>query len=281
MFLLVLFILIQVVLEALPVSSSGHLALFKLFLMEKFKIVFFMPEFFDDFLHGSAVLIILVLFFKDWFLPFKYLINSFNHNKKRFKLFLNLLFKIISLVLVVDSITAAFYFLYHKSFADGVTNNPSYFLIVGFSITTVLLIFLYIKEKYFISRIESFDFKKAIILGFVQGVALFPGISRFASTYVVLRLLNLSVRRAFQISFLVQFPLILAGFARGAYCLFKDESAKVILSPAILFILFLASIVSYFLLKFTYKLAKQNRLWIFCIYTLFIVFIILFCFFIF
>jgi len=278
-----LLIAFQIVFESLPVSSSGHFLLLELYLQAKgaFANLPSLPKYFDHFLHLFSVFIILILFFKQWSDPFRCLFSSFGwsgkKNKLRSKKLLFIFFKIIILVGVVDLITAAFYFVFHskvKPFLD--INGQLDFLLIGFVFTTLCLFSLWFFQN--LKNNESFNFQKAVIIGLFQGISIFPGFSRFALTYAVSRWLKISARRSFQISFLVQFPLILAGSIKGIYYLLKSPNWAQIFSWQVNFAIIFGTIFSYFLLKFVRELSLKKKMWMFGFYMLLPILILIFYF---
>ena len=259
MLYLIIIIFLQIILESLPVSSSGHLLLAEKFLHTQ------MPKYFDYFLHGSTIIILLIIFNKEWIEPVRYLItgitNNFFRKKASYKNLLNIFFKIITLVIISNTITTLIWFIFKFYLEEKNWFGSNLHLLIGFCITTLFLFLLKFKERQnnylpnFIINHNALLFKttqnikaqrealvipnsinstihrealvipcltgdpvrniyiKYIILGLVQGIALFPGISRFASTYTASRFLNFTPKRAFQITFLLELPLIFAGFA--------------------------------------------------------------------
>jgi len=291
--LIIVLIITQIIVESLPISSSGHVALVGLMANRFFGIQnTILPDFLDNLLHGTALLAILIVFFKDWFYPIKKLILAFTQflfkskplsfsQKKLFAIFT----KIIGLVFVADLITSIFYFvikvIFKKTiFVDSFGNLSPNFLILGFVITMILLLSLRLRNPHGIkpnSIDTNFNFRKAVILGAVQGCALLPGISRFASTYVAGCWLNISPRRAFQISFLIHLPLIVAAFLfLGIKDIFKNpeilqglnSSMNTSLNATNFFIILAATLCATLALNLCYKLAVKNKLWWFGIYML-------------
>lgn len=279
-------IITQIIVESLPISSSGHVALVGLLANRFFGIQnAVLPDFLDNLLHGTALLAILIVFFKDWFVPVKKLIQccfqfAFNTKPLSFsqKKLLKIFMKIAELVIVADLITSVLYFAIKIGFKDYFTNSSQNFLLLGFIITMLLLLSLrFIQRSNLgpqISGNQSLNFKKAVILGLVQGCAVLPGISRFASTYVAGCWLNLSPRRAFQLSFLIHLPLIIAAFLfLGVKDIFKrpevfqDFNKSGLFLPS-LFLILAAATIAIFTLKLCYRLAVKNKLWWFGIYML-------------
>ena len=227
-FLLIIFL--QIFLESFPVSSSGHITLIeKLFAFNTKNIL---PAFFNHFLHGPTILIIMFLFLKDWIYPAKKLLHGFfdkNFRKKdSYKKLLKIFFKLVGYLFVICVIANLFWIPIEFKFEKMNWFYSNTVLLVGFILTFCLFIILYLKNLRSNKNIEVLNLKKVIILGIVQGLALFPGISRFASVYVVSRFLNLSPRRSFQITFLIQLPLVFAGFFLGFFdlILFMGRSAS-------------------------------------------------------
>jgi undecaprenyl-diphosphatase len=284
--IILVLIVTQIVIESIPISSSGHVAIVGLIANKWFNIANAgLPDFLDNILHGTALLSILIVFFNDWFVPVKKLFQvcvqlafkakplSFAQ-KKLFAVF----FKIIALVLVSDIVTSIFYFATRTKF-----KGPE-FLLAGFIITMLLLFSLKLRNTHTNSQdvnrfgikkpFETLNFKKAVILGAVQGCALLPGISRFASTYVAGCWLNLRPARAFQISFLIHLPLIVAAFLfLGVKDLLFNNA--ILNNPEVagltgtsLIVLLIATVCAVLALKLCYKLAIKNRLWWFGYYML-------------
>ena len=278
---IILFLIItQIIIESLPISSSGHVALVGL-LTNKFWGIqnAILPDFLDGLLHGTALLAILIVFFKDWFFPLKKLLQtctqfflkskplSFSQKK-----LLAILGKIFGLLIVADLITSIFYFVIKISMHDFFRNLGPNFLLCGFIITMLLLLSLrLIGNNSTSTRLqagfyESFDLKKAVILGAVQGCALLPGISRFASTYVAGCWLKISPRRAFQISFLIHLPLIIAKFLfSGIKDILKKPEFFQNLNAGFgtrnFFLIVIVTIIAIITLNLCYKLAIKNKLW--------------------
>lgn len=269
----------QIIAESLPISSSGHVALLELVIKKLYGYEVFLPDFIDHLLHGTALLAILMVFFKDWFYPSKKLFQAcvqitFSKKpltftqKKLFAIF----FKIIGLVFVANLITGILYFSIKFLFKDFFTYTI--FLLSGFIITMLLLLSLAFKKQ---QNIQVLDLKKALILGCVQGLATLPGISRFASTYVTGYWLNLKPARAIQLSFLLHLPLIIAAFfILGLKPLLSNYEILYKLNFCNILIILLATILAILCLKLAYKLAIKNNLWWFGVYMLIPILVLLF-----
>ena len=240
---ILLLLFLQIVLESLPVSSSGHIAL----LGKDFYL--------DHFSHGPTVLIILLVFRREW-------MRALRACWRKPVLFL----KIAGLTILSCSITSLFYLIIRVWLVDVVWLKSNGALMAGFFISTVSLLSL-ISKRLQVS-IKTFDVRKALILGCVQGIALLPGISRFATTYVAGRWLHLSPRRAFQISFLIQLPLISVAFVQGFYKIIGTPEGILLTQGRGLLTLVLATVIGFLALRFVQKLAYHGRFWWFGLYLL-------------
>ncbi len=254
-------IFFQIVIESLPVSSSTHLILI-------YKINELLggasselSSNLDLFLHGPAALIILMFFYKEWKDKVSWLLSTSlmpKAQQQHSKLLHTIAFKLVSYVFIADLITFVFYY-----FKKNIFNFQSpYIVAIGLAFTCfALLSLLLYKDKNY----ESLTLYKVIFLGIVQGFSFFPGISRFGITYVAGRFLKLSPKRSFQVSWLLFFPLCVAGFLKGSLKLLKTSALKLILVKYWL-IFIVAIIISLYVLKFAYKLALSNKFWRFGIY---------------
>ena len=270
---LCLMIFCQVILESFPISSSGHLILLEkiLQLFGTTPTVADLPDFFDHFLHGPTIIVLLFFFRKEWFFKFRFLLKKFSFDfsdwsyayKKLWSVFL----KLILFIFVTSFITTFFYFIfgYFKNFRFFKSEG---LMLFGFFITTILLFSLYFKNK------NDFEFKKltlkkVIILGIVQGLSFLPGISRFGSTYVVARWLGIPIRRAFQFSFLMQFPLIVVAFFDSSFKIFFGSKSFInLFSLKVCLTFLIATVLAYFALYFSYFLAVRRKLWYLSFYML-------------
>lgn len=258
--ILFFWILIQIIGESLPISSSGHVAL-----MQKLAAFFNVRAdlitdcwVIDFLLHGPTILILLYYFFTTWWkLIFKKSVDLsmlFEINSYR------TLLKPLLFVLCADVITFGFWAL---NFGQ-IPWMQSYFLPIGFCCTSFYLIV----SSYFNSdKPVNWLLRDGIILGTVQGLSLLPGISRFASTYGTGVWLGYGRQQAFALSFLIQFPLLCAGFLKGIVALSKFEMIKIgAIDWWMISLIILSSLMSYRLFCWVGRLISQNRLWYFAYY---------------
>lgn len=255
-----LWMIIQVICEVLPISSSGHVQLF--FKYAPFLLgvhVNFMTNAsdVDFFLQIVSAAVFFCFFFKDWWrLVVQAPIRLTSLATK--KVWKNI-FKVLLFGFIVDGITT-------MAWLAGVAELPLP-LIVGFSITAGTL---YVLNFAWQDRdVRLWQLHHAAILGLVQSCSLLPGISRFATTFVAMRFFGYKNEDALPISFLVQWPLIVAGGLKGMIALRDiDTSAQQFLffAPLFLFGMVIAGIVSFLILWWVERLVQRNQLWMFSLY---------------
>src|SRR6056297_660849 len=175
--------------EFLPVSSSGHLFLFR---------NFFNVDFGTDYvvlLHLGTLIAVLFFFWKEiW----KILTGLFTKDFGAWKLFL---------ALIVGTIPAAVSGLLIEEFLEQhLTSN----LTIGLSlIVTGLLLFISDGFKKTKVKLSEIGIKKAFFIGLFQAMAIVPGLSRSGLTLFGALYLGVKREDAFKFSFLLSIPVIL------------------------------------------------------------------------
>ena len=176
--------IIQGICEWLPVSSSGHLVLFQNIFNLKGAIEF------DIFLHFSSLLIILVFLRRDVLKVCRALMK-FEKNSYWFRMGIYTIFASL-----ITGIVGFFLKEYQNLFSN--------LKVVSFSfLITSLLLFLSKRDGK-----ESMTLTKALFVGFMQSIALFPGISRSGATISTAKICNIKSEEAFRFSFLIAIPAI-------------------------------------------------------------------------
>lgn len=268
MFDLMVIAVVQIIIESLPISSSAHVLIVQHVWTKLTGETFLeVPAFFNDFLQGPTVFVIAVVFFKDWFSSAQRLFSSgwkfIMHQRlcwserKLWGVFGTLL----GFVCVADVMTMLAYGI--KKFMDNgeLHVTPLWVLAVNFTVSMVGLLSLRVADKE--CEYSRLSMGKSILLGATQGLALLcPGLSRFGSTYVVGRWLRLSPRRAFQFSFLIQFPLIFAAFIIKGL----PGVPRAFFTLPIIGVLVGSTVIAGFLFAWAYRLALARKLWRFGVY---------------
>lgn len=222
--------LVQGLTEFLPVSSSGHLNLFQHFLG-------LTPSLSFDVLLNTATLFSVFFFFRS-----------------QIKFFIDNLGKII-----IASFPAGLVGVLFKTSIEQIFSSWSY-LPYFFLITSFLLLGSYLLKP----ANNSLTYKRALLIGLFQAVAILPGVSRAGSTIFAGLLLGLSPVTAFNFSFALFIPASL-----GALLLsLKDISQIGLSSPIIISSLVITFITGVFALKLLRRFVIGRKLWPFGLYTL-------------
>ena len=110
--------------------------------------------------------------------------------------------------------------------------------------------------------------RNALLLGFVQAIAILPGISRSGSTIAVAVLLGINRERAARFSFLMVLPLIFGAMAKEIMdysSLIASSSGSIFDLPVILG--FVAALLSgIFACKWMISIVKRSKLVYFAVY---------------
>lgn len=218
-----LFIFLQIVLEALPVSSSGHLELIARFFGTTRSAVLADPLY--ELIHVCTLGMVCCYFYRHWL--------SF----LRQRLSRSFALQVIGALCVADGITVAFYLLFkflgtmHISLACGF-----------FSTSLALLSLHFSTRKTCDDRVVLW---KAIVIGCVQGISLLPGISRLGTTIVAGYWLGFSPRFALIFSCMLQLPLLVAGVFKGACQIGFSSLMAYFFQPYLIAVLVVATLFSY------------------------------------
>lgn len=233
--------LLQIILESLPVSSSGHLVL-----AEKIMQWQEIPKAVEYVLHGPTI-VVLVLCFRATWVPL--LLHCWRYRA--------VLLRMIFLGAAATLVTVPFY-------CGMQWLAPSFPLALGFACTASLLFSL----RFVSYHHEPMSYKKALLLGCVQGISGLPGISRLASSYVAGVWLGLAPRKSFYFSCMMQFPLICAGFLYGLFKTCGTEYRHIVSQPQDAIAIASATAIAYILLWWVQRCMEQHTIWKFGYYML-------------
>lgn len=255
-FFILLFV--QVVVESLPVSSSAHVQLVQKYMYYiglSLSTCGFACENMvkcDTFLHlmHLPTVFIILFFFRDrLFFLLKSLFGSLRRKV------VIIVAKIVYLTALADIITV-FFFILFKLFP----------LPLPLGIGLIITAFILYSLRWITPSHALFTWRYAIILGIVQGVALLPGISRFAAVYACACWLGLPQRKAFEITWLIQWPLILAACIESIYVLWISDQLAPLLEPFTLLMTSIATLCGLLMFYLAAYLAREGKLWWFSFY---------------
>ena len=242
--------IIQGIGEFLPISSSGHLELYKYFFNAKD-----FPFIFDVFLHVATLLSLCLVFRKK--------IASLILSTLRFVLRRNSIedkdnLSVVALILIATLVTAIVGF----ALKDLTKNLNIKAIPIGFLITSIML---FISSKTHLNK-KPCLIRSALILGIAQGISVFPGISRSGMTISVLLMLGFLNEEVAEKSFILSIPAILGAL------LLELHSSKAVVSYIGYFQLIIgmltAFVVGFFALTLLISLLKTRKIAYFAFYLL-------------
>ncbi|MDR3020934.1 MAG: undecaprenyl-diphosphate phosphatase [Treponema sp.] len=239
--------IVQGVTEFLSFSSSGHLVLLqKVFGIE-------MPGlFFDTMLHAGTLIAVFAVLWKD---------------------ILDFLRKIIQpltgflILATIPAVIAAL--IFGKKIESAFDTGQ--FLGVSFLATTVILVtaeFLSRRKNINAKQADKMSWKDALVIGFMQAIAIIPGISRSGATISGALSRKLDRDFAARFSFLLSIPAILGAVVLQTKNLIQtSDSTETIGAFAIIAGTLSAAIVGFFAIKLMLKIVREKSLYGFAIYT--------------
>ncbi len=238
---------VQIIGEMIPISSSGHLQLFERFFSPDHLPLMIEPykTYLGYLLHLPTAIVLPLFFLRSWTAPFRHITSCWP-----------LVLKISFFTFCADVITVLFYLSFK---AAGGVLLP---LWLGFCITGISLLSLRWCPT---QPITIWSFDKALLLGLVQAIAFIPGISRFATTFVAARWQGLSARRSFQISFLIQWPLVVIASVYSLNFFCRNNLLK-LLNPLFWCVMLIVSIIAYGVLYGIGQMITRELLWLWGIY---------------
>lgn len=189
--------IVQGLTEFLPVSSSGHLALFTALLGGET-----LPEenlLFTILVHAATALATIVVFRKDIAELIQGIFQKDNTNARHYvgKIVLSMLPAVAVGLFFEEEITALF--------------GSNLALVGAMLCITALLLFFTDRAN---EKQQSITYKIALIIGMAQAVAILPGISRSGATIATALLIGAARPEAARFSFLMVIPLILGSMAK-------------------------------------------------------------------
>jgi undecaprenyl-diphosphatase len=229
--------IIQGLTEFLPISSSGHLALASHFLKIEQNLFFYVV------LHFSSLLAVLIYFRKDLI---KLLYLNKKEVKKKWK------------YIILGIIPAGIFGLLFNNLIENSFNNI-FFLGFAYLFGGSLILLSKGKEK-FSGKLNN---RKSFLIGLMQCLAIFPGVSRSGTTTTTGMLQGIDAKKAGEFSFLLFVPLSI-----GALILEIMGGEQAHLNLELFFSGIVCFFVSLFSLKIFFMTIKKGWFWIFGIYCL-------------
>ncbi len=255
--------ILQGITEWLPISSSGHLAIFQFYLEEE------PPILFDIILHIGSLCVIFYIMRDE----IKRVLDSVPSFFSNYRNYTNLKGeqRLIGLVIVASIPTAIIGFTFDSTVIGDFYSEMH--LVGGCLIFTGILVWLskdYSGDK----QINDFPIKNALIVGFFQGLAILPGVSRSGSTIAISKMLGMEPVKAARFSFLLFIPAI-----TGATILKIQDIDETISEVGTLSLMlgFLSSVItSYFSINILLNLIKKQQFHYFTPYCILLGFLLIY-----
>lgn len=259
--------IVQGVTEFLPVSSSGHLAVFgKLFGISEPDLTF------DVLLHIGTLLAVFVVYFNDIkklvIEGFKLLFDLFRNigllfrskiGKKQVKYhkLVNSAYRKFVVLIIVSTIPTGIIGMLLKSTVELVKTD---LLIVGVClfITACLLVICDMSEEGS-KKPKNASYANALIVGAAQGAAVLPGISRSGTTIAVCTRLGFEPKFAVKYSFILSIPAILGAAVLDVKDFVKAVPSCRSLGPYIVGTL-VAAVVGYICIRSLLKIVTGRKM---------------------
>lgn len=240
---------VQIILESLPISSSGHRKI-----IEKFTTKYnFSPnnihnnEIVEHLMHIPTAIILLIFLFQNSYYDSFFPINSIQD-----------LFWLSLLIFISNLVTGFLYFIFK------IINISKFPLSLGFFITAISLFLLFFLKS---GTNKTLSLCNAFFIGLAQGLALLPGISRLALTFSTGYCIGLFPITAFLFSLIIQFPLIIAGILKSGFeILYFNKQFNFKINWLCILLITFISFLSYKLLWLIFYLVQHNYLSFFSFY---------------
>lgn len=241
--------------EPIPVSSSGHLVIFKALLNDNV----LNDLNFEIIVNFGSLIAILIVFRKDiidiihdFFLYIKTKEEKYYNNFK------------YAWLIVIGSVPAGIAGLLLKDKIESVLGGVK---IVGFALLVTALFLFLVKDYKGKKDDDSISVSNALVIGFFQVLALFPGISRSGATLVGGMQQGLKRETAFKYSFMLYIPISFATMGLGVMDLMEANISMVTLTYYIIGAM-VSCIVTYFSTKWFKDVVKRGKLIYFVWYCL-------------
>ena len=240
--------------EPIPISSSGHIFLFK---------SLFQTNIFNDlnleiFLNFASFIAIVLIFKKDIVNLFKGLINYIKtkgkESKKEFKYFM---------LIIIGTIPVGIFGLLLKEVLENMLSRNVFLIGFGFIVTAIALITVMNSKN--IKNDDEITYEDAVIIGIFQAISIIPGISRSGMTLVGCLLCGLDRKTSLKYTFMLYLPVSIATMVLGITDVIKSKIDVGLLGYYLISMIF-AFALTYLSYKWLSKIVEKGKLWKFSIY---------------
>ena len=266
--------IIQGLTEFLPVSSSGHLAIFQ----HIFGLNTGTGVLFEALLHLGTLAAVCIVFWKDvknlvihgiglivdaCIYAYQWIVCKATHRPFKRRRLINNAYRKFALLIIVTSIPTAVLGLLLKPVIDAAS---SVLVIPGICLVITAIVLLLVDGwQGGHKKAKATTYKDAAVIGIAQGIATLPGISRSGSTIAACLFVGIDRSFAVRYSFLASVPAIV-----GANLLeiggIAGESVTPSLIVSYLIGMVVAGVVGYICIKVMIDIVKKSRYQYFAYY---------------
>lgn len=253
--------ILQGITEILPISSSGHLMVFR---------TLFNTNMFDDLnfeivIHFGSLIGLFIIFRKDIIKLIKHFFLHIFTKDKEIKKKTKIDFK-YCLLIVVASIPAGIVGIIFKDNLEKVLESIK---IVGVAFLVTALALILVRNLKGNKEEKDITYLDATIIGLMQAMAIVPGLSRSGSTIAAALFRGLKQSVAAKFVFLMFFPISIGSFLLGISDIISSGNLESVLLPYTAGLIS-SAIVTYLAAKWFFESIKKGKLWKFAIYCIII-----------
>ncbi len=259
--------IVQGMTEVLPISSSGHVAIFQQILNIKadegilFLILVNIGSMLAIIYHFRKFIFRLI----DNFFSYVFFPSTRFESSEGFEYVIKI---------VIASVPAALLGFFMASTIDSFYQEH-YLIIVGAGLLLTATILYIVRNASYINSRQTITYKDALFVGFFQSLAILPGLSRSGITTSSGLFRKMSMETSLNFSFMLYIPISFGSFIRYAIIIIRNpENALLGINwdkPYQLIYYIAAMIASIiatrFALKFMFKLFREGKLIGFAVYT--------------
>ncbi len=228
--------LIQGIGEFLPISSSGHIVIFKKIFLKNNNLDFLTNGGLEVFLHIATLFSVLVYFRKELMDILRGIISGKDYNQAR--------------NIIIASVPTGIIGIVIKKSGLDIFNSLMLVLANLFFTGLVLIVSSQVKSK----ELKVISGKKSFFIGILQGIAILPGISRSGLTISGSMFMNIDRKKAASFSFIILLPALC-----GAILLESKELMSIDFDMMICASFFLTFIFGIAALKLLFGLLEKNK----------------------
>ncbi len=249
--------ILQGLTEFLPISSSGHLVILPFFLNWD------LPQkemfIFNVLVQNGTLVAVIVTFWQDlWAIAREFFGQLFkgtpfaSHAAR------------LGWLLIAATIPAGLAGLFLQDIVEAAFSSP---LVAGIAlIVTAILMALAERISLKIGDLHDLSLVDALVMGLLQSLALFPGISRSGATISGGMMRHLNRESAARFSFLMAVPIMLAAGGLSTYEMFTEVSDLGAFLPLMAVGFLTAMVVGYIAIRWLLKFLAHHQLIYFSIY---------------